>query len=100
SFSASLDPNRSSVFNPVPVPFDRNDRQEFLMRSPLAYARSFKCPVRLYYGTGELSRGSDSQQTAERAKKAGLDVEVIRVSGNEVTSVRPAMKRCVAFFEE
>jgi pimeloyl-ACP methyl ester carboxylesterase len=31
------------------VPFDLGDPRELEVRSPLAYARSLKCPARLYY---------------------------------------------------
>src|SRR5215469_10262375 len=35
------------------LPFDRRDPQEIRMRSPIAYASSFHCPLRMYFGTRE-----------------------------------------------
>ena len=35
------------------APFDLTDPKEIQLRSPLAYAASFKCPIRIYYGTQE-----------------------------------------------
>jgi dipeptidyl aminopeptidase/acylaminoacyl peptidase len=80
------------------VPFDPHDKVEFQMRSPLAFPASFKCPVRLYYGTEEFLFRSPSQKTATKARAANLDVEAISVPGDHMTSVEPAMRQCVGFF--
>ncbi len=82
------------------VPYDSSSRQELQRRSPLAFARSFKCPVRMYYGTTDFGLSSDTIITAQRAQKAGLDVEVIRVTGDHMSSVAPAMRKCIAFFQQ
>ena len=48
SFSGSPDQVAWSRGQPAVVPFDPSISREYQMRSPLAFARSFKCPVRLY----------------------------------------------------
>lgn len=82
------------------VPFDRADRREFQMRSPLAFPRSFKCPVRLYYGSEEIFFASTSQKMAQLAKEANRDVEAVRVPGSHLSSVGPAMRQSIAFFRQ
>ena len=58
SFSGSPDQVRwAQQEQPEMVPFDPEDRREYQMRSPLAYPRSFKCPVRMYYGNEEFFFG-------------------------------------------
>lgn len=82
------------------VPFDLNNPREFQLRSPLAYATSFNCPVRLYYGTKEPHFHLSSQRTAELAKRHGLNVEATSVEGNHMTHVPVAMKQSIDFFQE
>jgi dienelactone hydrolase len=82
------------------VPVDLSNPRELQMRSPLAYATSFKCPARIYYGTQEPHFHLTSQRTAALAKERGLDVEAIQVKGNHSTSVPPAIKQSIAFFQK
>jgi len=70
------------------------------MRSPGAYATSFKCPTRLYYGAQEFFFQAPSQRTASLAKRRGLDVEAVSVAGDHLTSVEPAMRQALAFFRK
>ena len=82
------------------VPFNLTDPRELQLRSPLAYATSFKCPVRIYYGTEEGFFHLTSQRTAELAKKRNLDVEAIRAEGSHFSELPTAMKQSIAFFEK
>ncbi len=82
------------------VPVDLTNLRELQLRSPLAYARSFKCPARLYYGTEEPHLHEMSQRTAALAREQGLDVEAIKVKGDHGTSVPPAIKQSLAFFQK
>jgi dienelactone hydrolase len=75
-------------------------QKEFRMRSPLAFAESFKCPVRMYLGNQEGNLRTSTQKTAELAKKKNLDVEVVEVPGDHMSAVAPAMRQCIEFFEE
>jgi dienelactone hydrolase len=98
SFSGSPDQVMWSRGQPHVVPFNPNDNREYQMRSPLAFPASFKCPVRIYYGSQEFLFRRSSQKLAEQAKKHNLDVEAISVPGDHLSSVDAAMKQAVAFF--
>jgi hypothetical protein len=80
------------------VPFNAADRRELVMRSPLAFAASFKSPVRLYYGTQEPYFHLSTLRTAAIAKKRGLDVAAIRVKGDHYSSVPGEMAQSIVFF--
>jgi acetyl esterase/lipase len=102
---ASFDglPDLAAVLKPgkkaKEVRFDLNDPRELQVRSPLAYAASFKCPARLYYSHQAWEHMHlTSQRTAEVAKVRGLDVEAILVEGNHFSMVQPAMKQSIEFF--
>ena len=85
---------------PREVTFDLNDLRELRVRSPLAYAGSFKCPARLYYSTeASVYFHHPSQLTATVAKGHGLDVEAIQVKGTHFSAVPAAMKQSIAFFK-
>jgi dienelactone hydrolase len=89
------------VIDPRQIPFDTTDIREFQMRSPMAYANSFKCPVRMYFGTLEpWIMGSASQQTAAIAKRANLDVDAIAVQGGHMSAVESEMKLAINFFNK
>jgi dienelactone hydrolase len=100
SFSGSPDQVSFARGQEELVPFDPADRKEYQMRSPLAFARSFKCPTRLYYGDEEWGFKASSRKTAEKARAAGLDVEAVSVPGDHFSSVPEAMRRAVAFFRQ
>jgi dipeptidyl aminopeptidase/acylaminoacyl peptidase len=101
SFSGSPD-QKAFLFGATELArFDSSDINEIRMRSPVAWAGSFKCPVRMYYGTDEsFPFGVYSQETANRAKSKGLDVEAERVPGNHFTSAETAIRRSVTFFKQ
>ncbi len=82
------------------LPFDRSDPREIRMRSPVAYAGSFKCPLRIYYGTEETwFFGPMSRRAGALAKRRGLDVEVVAVEGNHRTHVPRSLRQSIAFFQ-
>jgi dipeptidyl aminopeptidase/acylaminoacyl peptidase len=100
SFSGSCDQVEFARGQMELVPFEPNNQREYQMRSPLAFPRSFKCPVRIYYGSLEPFFRSSSEKTAELARKAGLDVSAASVPGDHFTSVLPAMRQAIAFFQQ
>jgi dienelactone hydrolase len=100
SFSGSPDLVAWSRGRPELTPFDSADDLEFRMRSPLAFSRSFKCPFRIYFGSAEILFKASSQRTAELAQAANLDVEAVRVPGDHMSAVDPAMRQCIAFFKQ
>jgi len=70
-----------AIGNQADVPFDYRDKRELQLRSAWAYAASFKCPIRLFYGTEEKHFELSSQPTASLAREHGLDVQAIAVEG-------------------
>lgn len=84
----------------VGIPFDKEDQKEVQMRSPLAFPASFKCPVRLYFGSQEATLKASNEKIAELAKKKNLDVQAIEVPGDHLTAVGPAMQQCIDFFQK
>ena len=85
---------------PSIIPFDTTRAQEFVMRSPLAYATSLKSPARLYYGTRELHWDLTTRKLVELAQARGLDVQSLQVEGGHESSVPEAMALSIAFFRE
>ncbi len=98
SFSGSPDQVAWARGQPQVVPFNPSDNREYQMRSPLAFPASFKCPVRIYYGSQEILFSGSSQKLAEQAKKHNLDVEAVSVPGDHLSSVDAAMQQAIAFF--
>jgi hypothetical protein len=82
------------------VPTDINDLRELHVRVPLAYAARLKCPTRIFYGSKEPYLFATSQVTATVAKGKGLDVEAVQVEGDHGTSVPPAIKQSIVFFQK
>jgi len=80
------------------IPFDANDVREFQMRSPIAFATSFKCPVRIYYGARERYFAASSKQTAALAQKKHLDVAAVSVPGDHFGAVPEEIQRSIEFF--
>ena len=100
-------PDQQLLFNgsakrpvvPKEVVFDQTDLRELQVRSPLAYAYSFKCPTRIYYSTqASYLFQYPSIRTAELAKERGLDVEAILIEGSHFSHVAQAMKQSIEFF--
>lgn len=82
------------------VPFDPSDFNEMVMRSPLAFPNSFKCPARLYFGNVEWTFKPATEKLAQKAQDGGLDVQAIEIEGDHLTSVEPAIKQAITFFRQ
>jgi dipeptidyl aminopeptidase/acylaminoacyl peptidase len=82
------------------VPFDPANPRELEMRSPLAYAASFKCPARIYYGSQEPHFDLTSKRTAEIAREHNLDVQAVMVDGGHVSEVPRAVTMAIEFFQQ
>jgi dipeptidyl aminopeptidase/acylaminoacyl peptidase len=102
SFSASPDQILYCRYgiDPNMIPFDTANPKEFQVRSPLAYAGSFKCPVRIFYGTQEPHFRKSSQQTAAIAKESKMDAEAIEVEGGHMSALEGEIKLAIKFFKE
>lgn len=82
------------------VPFNYRDPRELQLRSAKAYATSFKCPARLYYGSDENNFAISNQLTASLARKHGLDVQAIAAHGGHISAVDAEIKMAIDFFRE
>lgn len=87
-------------FPPDKIPFDQTDPRELQMRSPLAFASSFKCPARIFFGTREPHFKLSSLRTAEIARGKGLNVAAVEVDGSHFSAVPEEMKQALAFFAQ
>jgi dienelactone hydrolase len=99
SLSGSPDQKANALSQPILVAFDQTDPREFQLRSPVAYATSFKVPVRMYFGNQEGWAVLPTQRTATLAKQKGLDVDAIEVSGDHFSSVPEAIRMSIEFFK-
>jgi dipeptidyl aminopeptidase/acylaminoacyl peptidase len=81
------------------APFDYSNARELIMRSPLAFAAYFKCPLRIYYGSQEPQFVYTSEETAQVARSSGKDVQVIVEPGNHNTHLPLSIKDSVKFFQ-
>jgi dienelactone hydrolase len=83
---------------PPPAVFDTSDLEEFEMRSPAAYATSFQCPVRMFYGNSEPFYEAWIQETARRAQKNKLDVAAVPVPGDHWSALPREIAEALEFF--
>ncbi len=100
SFSGAPDVSAWSQGQQSLLVFDPKSVRELHMRSPVAFATSFKCPVRLYCGSAEPMFAAPSQETSKRAKTKGLDVEAVTVSGDHFSAVPEEIQQSIRFFQE
>jgi dipeptidyl aminopeptidase/acylaminoacyl peptidase len=103
SFSGSPDAvgyTRFAVYTGNPVPFDFRDKRELQLRSARVYAGSFKCPVRMYYGSDEEHFEISSKATAEIARSHHLDVQALKVDGGHNTALPAAIQQSIEFFRQ
>ena len=98
SFSGSPDQMSWSEGQPEVIPFDAKQDSEFYMRSPIAFANSFKCPTRLYYGDQETWCDDPTQRMVLFAEEKKLDVKAVRIPGDHFSEVPEAMKQSITFF--
>ncbi len=100
SFSGSMNLEGVGEWDPDLLVFDDSNERETLMRSPEAFAKSFKCPAQLYYGSEEEWFEEEIKRTEATARSAGLNVQALMVAGDHFTSVRPALMRSIGFFRQ
>jgi formylglycine-generating enzyme required for sulfatase activity len=86
------------------LPFDMSDPREILLRSPIAFAGSFKCPLRIYYQARDQNALAEYFALMNRrivwlAKYRGLDVDGVEIEGNHMTMAAPAIRQSIAFFQ-
>ena len=83
------------------VVFDPADARELAVRSPLAFVRSVKSAVRLYYSQEAAPiAAKPSRRFAELARSEGMDVAAVGVRGSHMNHVARAMPRSIEFFTQ
>jgi dienelactone hydrolase len=85
------------------LPFDSSDPREIYLRSPLPYAASLKCPLRIYYHDAERDLLADwvtfeTRRMVAMAKNHGLNVDAVGVEGDHMSLVPAAMRQSIGFF--
>jgi len=80
------------------VPFDYRDARELQLRSARAYAASFKCPTRFYYGTEKNTL--HCLATESLATEHGLDVQAVAVEGGHTSAEGVEIQMAIDFFRE
>jgi dipeptidyl aminopeptidase/acylaminoacyl peptidase len=98
SFSGSPDQFAWTAGRREEIPFDTTDKREFLIRSPLAFATSFQCSARLYFGSAEPYFAGTTRKLAESAHASGLDVLAVETPGDHVSHVAASMQSSIEFF--
>jgi dipeptidyl aminopeptidase/acylaminoacyl peptidase len=98
SFSGSPDQVAWSKDQPQLIPFNPANPREFQMRSPVSFATSFKCPVRIFCGSQEPYFAGSSKRTADLAKTKGLDVDAVAVPGDHFSAVPEEIRQSIEFF--
>jgi dienelactone hydrolase len=98
SFSASPDQALIVKHAKLELPFDKTDARELVLRSPLAYSASLKCPARIYYAS-EDHFVLTSERTAALAKEKRLDVEAVKIEGDHGSIVPSGIKQSITFFQ-
>jgi dienelactone hydrolase len=81
------------------IRFDMASEAEYEMRSSQAYATSFKCPIRLYYGSQEGWIAGQTRTTVDRGKQAGIDIAYEVVPGDHMSCVPESIRRSIEFFK-
>ena len=70
------------------------------MRSPLAWAESIKCPIRLFYGTKETYFAVATPAMAMAAKEHGIDAEAVAVEGDHGSNGDKSVILALQFFQQ
>ena len=81
------------------APFPIDKIEEFRVRSAVAFADGFQCPVRLYLGDGELWAQASTGRTVGLARRAGRDVEAVMLPGGHDSVTPASVALCLRFFE-
>jgi dipeptidyl aminopeptidase/acylaminoacyl peptidase len=82
------------------VPFERDNPEEYRMRSPIDFPGSFKCPIRLYCSQEANGYIEETQRLTCWAQAKGLDVEMVTVRGDHGTFRLPASRLAIEFFRQ
>ena len=80
------------------IPFAPDRPDEFRLRSAVAFANGFRCPIRLFYGEDEYWLHSGTLRTTGLAQQAGLNVGAIELPGGHDSVTPDSVATCLRFF--
>jgi dipeptidyl aminopeptidase/acylaminoacyl peptidase len=97
----SGNPDAFAFFSRYPqdIRFDDKNPREFQMRSPVCYAHSFKCPMRVTHGVEEIHFVTRLALLSKRAVAGGVKMEVATVPGGHTTALPAEIEQSVQFFK-
>jgi len=97
----SGNPDAFAFFHRYPedIRFNAKNPREFQMRSPLCYAHSFKCPMKVMHGTEEAHFNDRAALLAKRAIAGGVKIEVTTVQGNHTSALPGEVEQSIQFFK-
>ena len=97
----SGNPDSFAFFNRYPqdIRFDDKNPREFQMRSPVCYAHSFKCPMKLMHGSEEVHFVTRLGLLAKRARAARVNIDVDMFPGGHFSALPAEIERSIQFFK-
>lgn len=97
----SGNPDAFAFFHRYPedIRFNAKNPREFQMRSPLCYAHSFKCPMKVMHGTEEAHFNDRAALLAKRATAGGVKIEVTTIQGNHTSALPVEVEQSIQFFK-
>ncbi|WFS23482.1 alpha/beta hydrolase family protein [Rhizobium rhododendri] len=97
----SGNPDSFAFFNRYPqdIRFDDKDPREFQMRSPVCYAHSFKCPMKVMHGSEEVHFVTRVGVLSKRAREAHVNMDVDVIPGGHFSALPAEIERSIQFFK-
>ncbi|MDE1994464.1 MAG: alpha/beta fold hydrolase [Rhizobiaceae bacterium] len=97
----SANPDAFAFFNRYPQDIRFNDKnpREFQMRSPICYAHSFKCPLKVMHGSEEVRGETRLGLLAKRATAGGVKMEMATLPGNHTSALPGEIDQSIQFFK-
>ncbi|WFU09828.1 alpha/beta fold hydrolase [Rhizobium sp. CB3090] len=96
----SGNPDAFAFFHRYPedVRFNTKNPREFQMRSPICYAHSFKCPLKVMHASEEVTLQARAALLSKRALAGGVKMELATVQGNHNSALPGEIEQSIQFF--
>ncbi|HEX8045995.1 alpha/beta hydrolase family protein [Rhizobium sp.] len=97
----SGNPDAFAFFHRYPEDIRFNDKnpREFQMRSPVCYAHSFKCPMKVMHGSSEVNFEPRLALLSKRALAGGVKMELTTIEGNHNSALPGEIEQSIQFFK-
>jgi acetyl esterase/lipase len=97
----SGNPDAFAFFDRYPqdIRFDDKNPREFQMRSPVCYAHSFKCPMKVMHGSEEVHFVTRVGVLSKRAHAARVSMDVDVLPGGHFSALPAEIERSLQFFK-